>query len=70
MAKKKTRGRPRDPESLRSQGVDRHTHPSKRFHAPADLFERLTAYCRAADRTESDVLREALAEYLTRRRPR
>ena len=65
--KKPTRGRRRDPNSLRSQGVDRHVHPSKRFHAPAELLGRLSDYCRQEQIAEAQVIREAIGEYLTRR---
>lgn len=70
MAQKKKRGpgRPKDPKSLRSQGVDRHTQPAKRFHGPAELFSRLAAYCHRHRATESEILRAALDEFLTARK--
>jgi hypothetical protein len=66
--KKKGPGRPKDPKSLRSRGVDRHTQPSKRFHGPAELFDRLAAYCRRAQVPESQVLRDSLDGYLASRK--
>lgn len=68
MPPKKKRGRRPDPKSLRSQGVDRHAHPRKAFHAPAELFARLTAYCKRTKRPEADAIREALDEYLKRQK--
>jgi hypothetical protein len=69
MAKKKRGpGRPKDPKSLRSRGVDRHAHPSKRFHGPAELFARLAAYCRRVGAAESQAIRDAIDEYLSSRK--
>jgi hypothetical protein len=69
MAKKKpTRGRPRDPKSLRSRGVtDRHLHPRKVFHAPTELLDRLSDYCERSERAEAEVIRSAIAAYLDHR---
>jgi len=63
------RGRPKNPDSKRSKGGDRHTKPRKSFHAPESLLRRLDAY-RAATRPtpdESECIRTALDEFLTSR---
>lgn len=67
----KKRGRKRDPNSLRSRGdTSRHTSPRKAFHAPAELFAALQAYCERTGEPESAVIRAALADYLYRHPPK
>lgn len=70
MSKEKKRpGRKPSPDSKRSLGADRHTHPRKAFHAPAPLFaalERYIADARPAP-TEAAALRIALEEFLIKR---
>lgn len=64
--KKRGRGRPKDPNSLRSLGVDRHANPRRCFHASEELFARLAAYCKRVKASESATIRDALADYLDR----
>lgn len=67
MAKK--RGPRPNPESKRSQGVDRHANPRKSFHAEPPLFTALEKYVAEASPqpSESAVLRTALIEFLQNR---
>lgn len=69
MSKAPKRGRPPKPDSKRAQGVDRHAHPRKAFHAPAELFAALARYVADTKPQTSDagVLRTALEEYLEKR---
>lgn len=64
----KQRGRPRDPDSKRSQGLDRHRQPRKVFHGPPELFAALARYCRSQrfPTDEATVMRAALWEFLER----
>jgi len=66
---RKKPGRPRNPDSKRSKGGDRHAQPRKSFHAPAELFAALERYI--ADTrpqpTEAAALRAALEEFLSRK---
>jgi hypothetical protein len=66
---KRGRGRPKDPHSKRSQGVERHTQPREAFHLSEALAGALTAYCQAQEipPRRSDVLRVALTEFLKAR---
>ena len=41
---KKRPGRPKDPESKRSQGQDRHTKPRLAFHLEQELLDALERY--------------------------
>lgn len=61
------RGRPKNPDSKRSKGVDRHTKPRKSFHASESLLARLDAYRTATRPTpdESECIRTALDLFLT-----
>jgi hypothetical protein len=68
MGKRRGRGRPKDPNSLRSLGVDRHAQPRKCFHAPDALIARLAAYCKRTKASESQVIRDALGEFLVARK--
>ena len=62
-------GRPRKPDSKRSQGVDRHANPRKAFHGPAKLFDALEAYLKDTRPmpSEAETLRTALEEFLKSR---
>lgn len=69
MKNEKKRGRAPNPQSKRSQGVDRHTQPRKAFHAPQELFDALNRYIAGARPAPTDaaVLRTALEEFLEKR---
>lgn len=69
MSEKKKPGRRPSPDSKRAQGADRHRHPRKAFHAPADLFAALERYIAETrpQPTDAAVLRDALEEYLCKR---
>jgi hypothetical protein len=66
---KKKPGRRPNPASKRAQGVDRHQHPRKAFHAPAELLAALERYIADAKPppTEAAALRLALEEFLEKR---
>jgi hypothetical protein len=67
MSKKKP-GRKQDPDSKRSQGLDRHAEPRLAFHLEQELLDALDAY-RSGQRVKppvSEVLRTALREFLRR----
>lgn len=66
---KKKPGRKPSPDSKRSQGVDRHAHPRKAFHAPPELFAAMEKYISETrpSPTEAAVLRIALEEFLEKR---
>ena len=67
MSKKKP-GRKLDPESKRSQGIDRHAEPRIAFHLEEELLAALELY-RTRQRVKppvSEVVRTALREFLRR----
>lgn len=57
-------GRPVDPRSKRSLGLDRHHSPRKAFHAPPDLFKAMERYAKDKGLCEAVVLRMGLAGLL------
>ncbi len=65
MESEKKIGRPKDPNSKRSRGVDRHKHPRKVFHLPLELLEALEDYASNGRKlSHSEVVRNALEQYL------
>jgi hypothetical protein len=64
----KKRGRPKDPGSKRSRGVDRHAQPRMVFHLEEELLEAVKDYCAAqtVPPDRSDVARVALRQFLER----
>lgn len=66
MAQKKKPGRRPSPDSKRGKGEDRHAHPRKAFHAPAELFDAMAAYIERTkpQPTDAAVLRLALEKFL------
>jgi len=65
---KKRPGRKLDPESKRSQGLDRHAEPRIAFHLEEELLAALELY-RSRQRVKppvSEVMRTALREFLKR----
>lgn len=67
MAKKKP-GRPKQPDSKRSKGTDRHAQPRYAFHLEQQLLDALGAYCDAQRLVpdKSEVVRLAIREFLER----
>jgi len=65
-APKKSKGRPKDPNSKRSLGLPRSAQPVVAFHLPKTLSDSLDAFVASHELPprKSDVLRAALAEYL------
>ena len=65
MADKKA-GRKKDPDSKRSQGVDRHTMPRVVFHAPEEMVEAFGKYVAGLRPRSSDAaaLRYILGTFL------
>lgn len=68
MAKKKP-GRPKEPDSKRQTGVDRHADPRKAFHCSQELLDALERYRDATKPppSEAGCLRTALEEFLEKR---
>lgn len=68
MAKRKP-GRPKQPDSKRQTGVDRHSDPRKAFHAPQELLDALERYreSTAPPPSEAGCFRVALEEFLAKR---
>jgi hypothetical protein len=66
---KRKPGRPKNPDSKRSKGSNRHKKPRKSFHADPELFAAMDAYRTATRPTpdESEILRTALEEFLVKR---
>lgn len=66
--KKKKGGRPKEPDSKRSQGVDRHSQPRFAFHLDQQLLDAIGAYCDAQRLVpdKSEVVRLAIREFLER----
>lgn len=62
MAKKRKRGRPRDPHSKRSKGVDRHQGTRKAIYLDAELLAAMERYITMTEPTPSEaaVIRLAL----------
>lgn len=62
-------GRRRNPDSKRSQGVERHTQPRKAFHAAQKLFDALEEFIASTrpQPSESECFRVALEEFLEKR---
>jgi hypothetical protein len=65
-SEKKPRGRPKEPDSKRSQGVERHTQPRLVFHLPQSLLDAFRAHIESIEPkpNEAEVLRLALRRYL------
>ncbi len=65
MAKKKP-GRPRDPQSKRSLGVNRYVNPRVVFHLDKALYDELKAYCDSARPrpTMASALEAAVEQFL------
>lgn len=61
---KKRPGRPKEPGSKRSQGVDRHTKPRIVFHLPREIYDALLALAADNRRTRSAEILIALEEHL------
>lgn len=61
-------GRKKDPDSLRSRGLDRHTKPRVVLHLPVGLYEALRERAKGGSMTA--VLVEALRRHLADGRPR
>lgn len=71
MSNKKKPGPPADPNSKRSQGVDRRADRRIPVPIPQPIFDRLDRYCDAQRYrpTYSQVLLRALEELLDREQP-
>lgn len=66
---KSSRGRPRDPESKRSKGGDRHTDPRFALYLEQELLDALDEY-RASlphDPGRSQIVRDSLRDFLRQR---
>lgn len=62
--KPRRRGRPKDPNSKRSRGEDRHTLPRVVVHLPQSLLDLIVEDATAEDRTRTaQVLRILKAHY-------
>ncbi len=69
MSKPKKTGRPRNPESKRSLGVDRHVSPREAFHMEPELHAAFMQYLASVRPTpdKSATLRAALEDFLQAR---
>lgn len=65
-APKRSRGRPKDPNSKRSLGVPRTIKPKEVFHLSQGMHDALTKYVASLEIPphRSSVIRAALAEFL------